>query len=106
MTSDSRGSSAAATPTTPWNDTKHESLTWKWWPAEFFPKLVWRKGRGKQPELELGRHRRIESPIELDRSTLLRIKGPTGYAPPNLSKSFLERVRDLTEVPLTMRYTS
>ena len=37
----------------PWNDTKHESLTWKWWPAEFFPKMVWHPGQGKAPELGL-----------------------------------------------------
>ncbi len=89
----------------PWNDMKHESLTWKWWPAEFFPKLVWRPGRGRRPELGLGRHRRIETPIELHRSTLLRIKGPKAYAPPNLSAAFRQQVMDLPEVPETLLYT-
>jgi len=89
----------------PWNDTKHESLTWKWWPAEFFPKMVWRPGQGKRPELGLGRHRRIETPIELHRATLLRIKGNTNYAPPNLSAAFRQQVLDLADVPETMTYT-
>ena len=35
----------------------------------------------ERPELGLGRHRRIETPIELHRSTLLRIKGPTRLRP-------------------------
>ena len=89
----------------PWNDMKHESLTWKWWPAEFFPKMVSRQGRGKRPELGLGRHRRIETPIELHRSTLLRLQGPTGYAPPNLSDVFRQQVTSLTTVPETLTYT-
>jgi uncharacterized protein (DUF2235 family) len=89
----------------PWNDMKHESLTWKWWPAEFFPKMVWQPGRGKRPELGLGRHRRIETPIELHRSTLLRIKGNRNYAPPNLSAAFRQQVIDLADVPETMTYT-
>jgi uncharacterized protein (DUF2235 family) len=91
--------------TDPWNDEKHESLTWKWWPAEFFPKVVWRPGRGKRPELGLGRHRRIETPIALHRSALLRIKGPTRYAPPNLSAAFREQVMGLNDVPETLTYT-
>jgi uncharacterized protein (DUF2235 family) len=90
---------------TPWDDLKHESLTWRWWLAEFFPKMVWHKRRGRRPELGLGRHRRIEEPIELDHSTLLRIQGPTNYAPPNISAAFLEQVKGLTEVPPTMTYT-
>jgi uncharacterized protein (DUF2235 family) len=89
----------------PWNDMKHESLTGKWWPAEFFPKMVWRPGRGKRPELGLGRHRIIDPPIELHRSALLRIKGPTGYAPPNLSPAFRQQVINLVDVPETLTYT-
>lgn len=39
-----------ATPASPspWNDTKHESLTSLWWPAEFFPKIVWRPDTRKR----------------------------------------------------------
>jgi len=64
-----------------------------------------RKCTGKRPELGLGRHRRIETPIELHRSTLLRIKGPTSYAPPNLRAAFLQQVIDLAHVPETLTYT-
>jgi uncharacterized protein (DUF2235 family) len=74
--------------TNPWDDTKHESLKGMWWLAEFFPKMVWQKSGGRRPELGLGRHRRIDTVIELHRSTLLRIKGATGYAPPNLAPEF------------------
>ena len=95
----------ASNATDPWNDTKHESLSWKWWPAEFFPKMVWQPGRGKRPELGLGRHRRIETPIELHSSTLLRIKGAKGYAPPNLSAAFRQQVMDLSAIPQTLTYT-
>jgi hypothetical protein len=77
----------------------------KWWPAEFFPKIVWRPGQGKYPELGLGRRRGIVTPIELHRSALLRIKGATGYAPPNLPAAFRQQVIDLTDVPETLAYT-
>jgi uncharacterized protein (DUF2235 family) len=89
----------------PWNDVKHESLHWKWWPAEFFPKMVWRPGRGKRPELGLWHHRMIDRPIELHRSALLRIRGAKGYAPTNLSASFRQQVMALSDVPETMTYS-
>ena len=34
---------AHAPPEQPWAEPQHESLTWKWWPAEFFPKLRYNK---------------------------------------------------------------
>jgi uncharacterized protein (DUF2235 family) len=96
-----RGSNA----TDPWDDTKHESLSWKWWPAEIFPKMVWRAGRGKRPELGLGRHRTIDRPVHLHHSALRRIRGATGYAPPNLSEGFRHKVMNLSMVPETLTYT-
>jgi hypothetical protein len=96
-----RGSNA----TDPWDDTKHESLSWKWWPAEVFPRMVWRPGRGRRPELGLARHRRIDRPVELHHSALRRIRGATGYAPPNLSAAFRQTVMNLSTVPESLTYT-
>jgi uncharacterized protein (DUF2235 family) len=96
-----RGSNA----TDPWEGEMHESLSWKWWPAEVFPKMVWRPGRGKRPELGLGRHRAIDRPVELHHSALRRIRGATGYAPPNLSEGFRQKVMNLSTIPETLTYT-
>jgi uncharacterized protein (DUF2235 family) len=88
----------------PWTDPQHESLTPLWWPAEFFPKLQWQRGRSlRLPRLGLGRHRYIEDHAMIHRSTLLRIR-ETGYAPPNLSQAFLAKVRALLNVPDALAY--
>jgi uncharacterized protein (DUF2235 family) len=89
----------------PWNDPKHESLTWKWWPAEFFPKCVWRPGTGQRsPDVGLGRSRFVRPGDILHKSTLLRIREAPGYVPPNLSESFRQRVKDLPDVPDSLAY--
>ena len=66
-----------------------ESLTWYWWPAEFFPKI-----RGGKPAFGLGRWRRLPEGAQIHRSVLERIRLKTDYAPPNLSPDFLSKVRD------------
>jgi uncharacterized protein (DUF2235 family) len=86
----------------PWADPMHESLTPLWWLAEFFPKI--RRGPRSSlalPRIGLGRHRYIEANALLHKSAMLRIR-EIDYAPPNLSESFLEKVRALSEVPETM----
>jgi uncharacterized protein (DUF2235 family) len=90
---------------TPWLEEQHESLTWAWWPAEFFPKIVWRpdtKSRG--PSIGRGRHRFIKPGDVMHKSTLLRIREKADYAPPNLSEAFRQRVKALTEVPDSLAY--
>ncbi len=83
----------------PWADPLHESLTLRWWPFELFPKLVWRSDSSlRLPMIGLGRRRFIRDNALIHRSALLRIR-ETGYAPPNLSRAFLETVRGLAEVP-------
>lgn len=43
-----------------WCEPAHESLTWKWLPAEIFPKLAYRgPNRRRLPKVNLGRPRRI-----------------------------------------------
>ncbi|HKQ13282.1 MAG TPA: DUF2235 domain-containing protein, partial [Steroidobacteraceae bacterium] len=84
-------------PENPWAEPQHESLTWAWWPAEFFPKLRYNKRIGRRlPSLGLGRRRRIEPGALLHRSVLQRMEGVAGYAPPNLQQTRL--VRDTADV--------
>jgi uncharacterized protein (DUF2235 family) len=86
-------------PERPWAEPQHESLTALWWPAEFFPKLRWRAGLSfRVPDPGLGRHRFIQPQALIHQSTLLRIRD-TAYAPVSFSAAFLERVRQLQEVP-------
>jgi uncharacterized protein (DUF2235 family) len=78
------------TPEQPWAEPQHESLTWAWWPAEFFPKLRYNKGIGRRlPSLGLGRRRRIEPGATLHRSVLQRMESVATYAPPNLPRARL-----------------
>jgi uncharacterized protein (DUF2235 family) len=88
----------------PWDDMQHESLTLLWWLAEFFPKLQWRKESSvRWPVLGLGRHRYIESQALIHRTTLERLR-ETCYAPTNFSRRFLEKVRQLPDVPETLPF--
>jgi uncharacterized protein (DUF2235 family) len=77
-------------PEKPWAEPQHESLTWAWWPAEFFPKLRYSKRIGRRlPSLGLGRRRRIEPGATLHRSVLQRMESVATYAPPNLPRARL-----------------
>jgi len=92
-------------PSQPWMEPQHESLRGLWWLAEFFPKMAWRPDlHCRLPSFGLGRHRFVHDGALLHRSTLLRIRDKTDYAPPNLSKDFLDQVRGLSEVPDTLPY--
>ena len=85
----------------PWLERQHESLTARWWPAEFFPKLS-RQGSVSLPRLNLGRARQVPAGALLDRSVLRRLRatGRMGYSPLNLPGSFCSRVRALTDAEL------
>lgn len=88
----------------PWDDPQHESLTWRWWPAEFSPKMVWRPDLKKRlPDIGRSRHRFIRPGDVMHKSTLLRIRETT-YSPPNLSEAFRERVKALDSVPDSLPY--
>jgi uncharacterized protein (DUF2235 family) len=88
----------------PWDDPQHESLTWGWWPAEFFPKMVWNsKLKKNQLRMGLGRHRLIDPGALIHRSVLLRIR-ETRYSPPNFGPTFLKKIRELVEVPEVMPF--
>lgn len=89
---------------TPWLDSQHESLTWKWWPAEFFPKLQWRFDLKRSvPRLGLGRRRPIQRGAMIQQAALLRIRD-SAYAPTNMTEKFLKKVRALTTIPQMMPY--
>jgi hypothetical protein len=87
----------------PWDDPQHESLTLLWWPAELFPKIRRRPGSWPRPRLGLGRHREVHAGAPIDWSALLRIR-ETSYSPPNLNSEFLNKVRNLEQVPDSMPY--
>ena len=97
----------------PYTDWKHESLTWKWWIPEFFPKLQrprnwdgrqWKYSSYKLPKSGLFRRREIEDGAMIHSTTLHRIRTFPGYAPRNLSESFLVTVRGLQDVPDELTY--
>ena len=110
-------SSRESIPRPPWANKLHESLTWKWWIAEFFPKL--RKNRDTKTtslRFNLFRRRVIQKAgkladgteakgAEMHRSLLRRIRrAGLGYEPPNLSKAFRDHVKNLERVPATLAY--
>ena len=86
-------------------DTLHESLTLRWWPAEFFPKFQWRSASRKRAlAVGLGRGRKISAGALIDESALNRLRERSDYRPRNMSSAFVERVRALTEVPPSLPY--
>jgi uncharacterized protein (DUF2235 family) len=89
----------------PYLDDQHESLTMPWWPAEFFPKLQWRSAKGRRSlAVGLGRGRRILPGALIDQSALHRLRERSDYRPRNMSSPFVERVRNLAEVPASFPY--
>ncbi len=90
-----------APPPRPWAEPINNSLTWYWWPAEFFPKLRFsRKKNRHSPAIGRGRRRFIPNCSWMHPATLLRIRDTaSGYSPPNLGPLFLEKVRTLSAVP-------
>ena len=88
-----------------WANQKHESLTWQWWLAEFFPKLQWVAPGVHRPRVGLFRPRTIPEGALLHRSALRRIRRPQlQYRPKNLSPEFQALVNALPKVPATLPY--
>ncbi len=65
---------------------QHESLTVKWWPAEFVPKWRWQKDTGQKVlQIGLGRHRTLPDDAVLHESVFRRmLLMQPSYRPPNL----------------------
>jgi hypothetical protein len=90
--------------TFPWKEQQHESLTPLWWPAEFFPKRVWNStSRSYHWAIGEGRHRKVLDGALLHESTLRRIRD-IRYSPENLTSAFLQKVRNLDDVPKYLPY--
>jgi uncharacterized protein (DUF2235 family) len=88
----------------PWADQLHESLVGLWWLAEIVPKQRWRHGApGGWPKPGFGRSRYIPDGSLIHQAALLRVR-ELGYTPRNFSKTFLEEVRGLQDVPETLPY--
>jgi uncharacterized protein (DUF2235 family) len=83
-------------PAQPWCEPQHESLTAKWWPAEFFPKrrYLWTKKRKAfWPSMGLGRCREVRKGAVLHESAMNRIRDVQSYAPPNLPRQMVEGIK-------------
>jgi uncharacterized protein (DUF2235 family) len=90
----------------PWADRKHNSLTVRWWPAEFFPKLAYyRRFKLRLPRLNLFRRRFVPDGAILHKSVLDRIRDPkANYSPCNLSTDFRATVRNFEKVSGDLPY--
>lgn len=85
----------------PWAEEWHDSLTWKWWPAEFVPKF---RHANILPSCGLGSRRTVPSKSEIDEAALRRIRDDETYRPQNLAASFIEKVLRLETVPASLPY--
>lgn len=94
-------------PANAWAEPAHNSLTPKWWVAEIVPKMRWsfKKQRPQRwPSIGRWRRRYIPQCSWIHPSALHRIRhkdasGRYVYSPSNLSRTFLDRVRQLPAVP-------
>lgn len=92
----------------PWAEELHDSLTWAWWPAEFIPKFRHTKGRASfLPSCGLGRSRIVPPEAEINEASLRRIRDDGAmYRPKNLSAAFIDKVKQLKQVPSAFAYES
>lgn len=90
----------------PFDDRLHESLTWAWWPAEFFPKRQWRdESKRRALAVGLGRHRSIMRGELIHGCALARLRDRPDYRPRNLAPAFVDAVLSLPDVPPALPYT-
>lgn len=84
-------------PTEPWAEQINQSLTWKWYISEAWPKFRYQRFL---PGPNFGRRRSIRSGSRVYRTALQRIRdAKLNYAPDNLPTEFYESVRGLATVP-------
>ena len=81
-----------------WAEAANESLTWKWWLPEFWPRLRYSK-RWKRnlPSLGLFRSRKTPGAV-LHESVLRRIRADKKYRPRNLPPDLVQRILELADV--------
>jgi uncharacterized protein (DUF2235 family) len=82
----------------PWAEATNQSLTWKWWLPEFWPKLHW-SARWKRnlPSLGLFHSRRTAGAV-LHESVLRRLRSDPKYRPRNLPDDLIQQIRNLPDV--------
>jgi uncharacterized protein (DUF2235 family) len=84
----------------PWAEPTNESLTWKWWLPEFWPKLRWSaKWKRNFPAIGRFRPRRTAGAV-LHESVLRRIRSDPRYRPRNLPKELIQQICDMPDVAL------
>jgi uncharacterized protein (DUF2235 family) len=82
----------------PWAEATNESLTWKWWVAEFWPKLSYSyKWKRSLPSLGLFHPRRTAGAV-LHESVLRRLRRDPKYRPRNLPDNLIRKICDLPYV--------
>ncbi|MCF3649051.1 T6SS phospholipase effector Tle1-like catalytic domain-containing protein [Synoicihabitans lomoniglobus] len=88
-----------------WANRPHDSLTWRWWWAEVFPKLRWHAtSRRNLPHVNLGRCRHLAAGTLLHASVLRRLRRTDlNYTPANVSPAMIAQVRALKIVPRVSR---
>jgi uncharacterized protein (DUF2235 family) len=92
------------TPSNVWAEPKHESLYRWWWVAEYAPKKQYNPTtKTRKWEFGRGRHRVVQPGAEMHPVTLERIRG-MDYRPPNLTSSFVQRVKRMTSVSGPLPY--
>lgn len=94
-------------PSKPWAERKHEPLRGPLWHiAEFIPKLRY-DFRTKRQRLSIGagRGRTVPEGAQLHRSVLARLREGQ-YAPPNLSRKFVDSVKAMSSDPEALPYVS
>jgi uncharacterized protein (DUF2235 family) len=81
-----------------WAEATNESLTWKWWLPEFWPKLAWcPRWKRNVPSAGLFRSRRTAGAV-LHESVLRRLREAQEYRPRNLPDDVIRTVRGLPDV--------
>jgi uncharacterized protein (DUF2235 family) len=82
-----------------WAEAVHESLTWKWWLAEFFPKWSYSAQTNRRfLTCGLFRSRVIEEGALIHPSAMLRNRDrTTNYQPRNMTAQFLEALQQMSE---------
>lgn len=106
LINDRRSKKFAPKPTDkPWTHEQHESLQGAWWLGEIVPKWQWQRQTAvHRLRCGLGRRRTIHKGALIHESALRRIQDVDHYRPPNMSMSFIEKVRQLQAVPPFLPY--
>lgn len=82
-----------------WLEPKHESLTPRWWPAEFVPKKS-----GRHYCVNRFQPRAIPDGSWFHRAAVLRLRDDPSYRPKNVTSEFVDFVRALIEVPAAVQF--